>query len=149
LDLVQAVLHVDDKFPQKPLGVFAELALDVDEELPEGVVDGGGVGIVDLVFLLLFVLFPVLFGLLQVYHVLFAQLLYLLFGLSVLVCEGEELVEVPFKQLQAPDVLRFFCFLVFFLSDLLFIFFFGGVTFGVLCLSVMLGFDVSVKGRVG
>ena len=105
MDLVQAILHVDDKFPQKLLRVFAKLTLDVDEELPEGVVDGGGVGIVDLVLLILLVLFPVLFGLFQVGHVLFAQLLYFLLGLSVLVCEGEELIEVPFQQLQAPDVL--------------------------------------------
>ena len=60
LDLVESVAHVDDELAEEPEGVLAELILDLEEELPQDVVDGCCVGVVDLMLILLLVLLPVL-----------------------------------------------------------------------------------------
>ena len=142
------VSQVNNELKEKFLGVLTQLIFQLQQELSKGVVNGSGIGVVDLVLVLLLMLLPVLLDVSEVHLILFADIPHLLVSLFVLQREWEKLVQVFSQSLDILQVLKPVNFFLVLFLYLVFLVFLGNSNFVVLCFPVVLSLDMGVKSRV-
>ena len=60
-DLVESISDIDGKLLYEFLSIFAEILFYFQQKLSQDVIDDGGIGVIELKFLLFFMFFPIIF----------------------------------------------------------------------------------------